>query len=203
VYSVPDVVILAAAGDDGYGTEEPAGFEYVVAVGGTELVAEPSQTRAWVENVWWGTGSGCLPANGVYPAPAWQNIAPNNAAGACWPTDTRMMNDSAAVADDVLTFYSGYSSKGNWIPVAGTSISTPLLAGVYGLAGNAGVLGQNAAGRLWNPPAGSLWDVTTGSNATASNNCGGPSTPTFYYCNALVGYDGPTGQGTPNGIKAF
>ena len=40
----------------------------------------------------------------------------------------------------------------------------------------------------------SLNDVTSGSNGS----CGGT-----YQCTAGVGYDGPTGLGTPNGITAF
>ena len=40
----------------------------------------------------------------------------------------------------------------------------------------------------------SLFDVTSGSNGS----CGGS-----YLCTAGVGYDGPTGLGTPNGTGAF
>ena len=39
-----------------------------------------------------------------------------------------------------------------------------------------------------------LFDVTQGS----TGSCGGS-----YLCTAKVGYDGPTGNGTPNGIGAF
>ena len=41
---------------------------------------------------------------------------------------------------------------------------------------------------------GSLFDVTSGSNGSCS-----PA----YLCNGAVGYDGPTGLGTPNGVAAF
>ena len=40
----------------------------------------------------------------------------------------------------------------------------------------------------------SLFDVTTGSDGSCS-----PA----YLCTAEVGYDGPTGWGTPNGTAAF
>jgi hypothetical protein len=40
---------------------------------------------------------------------------------------------------------------------------------------------------------GALWDVTSGSNGS----CG------TYLCRGAVGYDGPTGLGTPNGVAAF
>jgi hypothetical protein len=41
-----------------------------------------------------------------------------------------------------------------------------------------------------------LYDVTSGSNGPC------PGKPA-YYCNGEVGYDGPTGLGTPNGTTAF
>jgi hypothetical protein len=40
----------------------------------------------------------------------------------------------------------------------------------------------------------SLFDVTSGSNGS----CGGT-----YLCTAVAGFDGPTGNGTPNGTGAF
>jgi hypothetical protein len=40
----------------------------------------------------------------------------------------------------------------------------------------------------------SLFDVTSGSNGS----CGGS-----YLCTGGVGYDGPTGNGTPNGTGGF
>jgi hypothetical protein len=39
-----------------------------------------------------------------------------------------------------------------------------------------------------------LHDVTSGSNGSCSGR---------YLCTAEVGYDGPTGLGTPNGIGSF
>ena len=41
---------------------------------------------------------------------------------------------------------------------------------------------------------GSLFDVTSGSNGSCSGS---------YLCTGKVGYDGPTGLGTPNGTGAF
>ena len=40
----------------------------------------------------------------------------------------------------------------------------------------------------------SLFDVTSGSNGTC---------PTTQWCKARVGWDGPSGLGTPNGTGAF
>jgi hypothetical protein len=42
--------------------------------------------------------------------------------------------------------------------------------------------------------------VTSGNNGSCGNGRVGWRK---YYCNGEVGYDGPTGLGTPNGIAAF
>jgi subtilase family serine protease len=75
--------------------------------------------------------------------------------------------------------------------VGGTSLSSPIVASVYALAGNTStVTGAN----LPYAHASSLFDVTNGSNGTC--------TPT-YLCTAGAGYDGPTGLGSPDGTGAF
>ena len=86
---------------------------------------------------------------------------------------------------------------GGWLTVAGTSISAPLVAGIYGLAGNGAHI---KPGDLYRHH-GRLFDVTTGNNAlsgTPRAACGGD-----YLCTARRGYDAPTGWGTPNGTGAF
>jgi hypothetical protein len=78
-----------------------------------------------------------------------------------------------------------------WAQVGGTSLSSPLIASVYTLAGNTSAItyGSYPYGHT-----SSLFDVTSGSNGS----CGGS-----YLCTAGPGYDGPTGLGTPNGTGAF
>jgi subtilase family serine protease len=73
----------------------------------------------------------------------------------------------------------------------GTSVAAPLIGGVF--ANNGGTV--NYASSLYANP-GALYDVTSGSNGPC------PGKPA-YYCNGEVGYDGPTGLGTPNGTTAF
>jgi len=191
-YDHPGVAITASAGDQDYGAVWPASSPYVTAVGGTELVQDPSTSRGWSESVWGslypglipsdaqGTGSGCSTWE---PKPAWQHDA------GC---ANRTVADVSAVADGVA-IYDSSPEIGGWGVVAGTSISSPLIAAVYALAGNAKsvVFGSYPYSHL----AG-LNDVTTGSNFTPATTCG-------YLCQAGPGYDGPTGNGTPNGISAF
>ena len=78
-----------------------------------------------------------------------------------------------------------------WWTVGGTSASSPIIASVYALAGNASTV--NAGSYPYEHTAG-LFDVTSGSNGTCS-----PS----YLCHGAAGYDGPTGLGTPNGVSGF
>lgn len=81
-----------------------------------------------------------------------------------------------------------------WSVTGGTSASAPLLAAVIALAGHPERFAD--ASPFYDAATG-LTDVTTGGNA-AGTDCGGD-----YQCNAAPGYDGPTGNGTPDGLGAF
>jgi subtilase family serine protease len=191
-YNHPGVAITASSGDFDYGTIWPAASPYVTSVGGTELSADPSTARGWHEEVWGslipgvlpneveGTGSGCSIWE---PKPAWQHDA--GCAG-------RTVADVSAVADNVI-IYDSSPEIGGWGVVAGTSISSPIIASVYALAGNASKV---TYGSYPYSHAKSFFDVTQGSNFTPSSVCG-------YLCTAGPGYDGPTGWGTPNGTSGF
>ena len=101
----------------------------------------------------------------------------------------------AAVADPetgaaVYDSY-GYSGRRGWFKVGGTSLGAPIVAAIYALAGNAGKV---VAGSHSYAHASSLFDVQQGANGTCS-----PA----YLCTASAGYDGPTGIGSPQGVKGF
>ncbi|MFF5143573.1 putative Ig domain-containing protein [Streptomyces sp. NPDC013157] len=181
----PGVAITVSAGDEDYGAEYPATSQYVTAVGGTAL-STSSSTRGWTESVWKtssseGTGSGCS----AYDAkPSWQ-------------TDTgctkRMESDVSAVADPAtgVAVYDTYGGSG-WAVYGGTSASSPIIAGVYALAGTPG--SSDYPAKYPYSHTSNLYDVTSGNNGSCS---------TSYFCTAGTGYDGPTGWGTPNGTTAF
>ncbi|QLJ00160.1 putative Ig domain-containing protein [Streptomyces sp. NEAU-sy36] len=181
----PGVAITVSAGDSGYGAEYPATSQYVTAVGGTALTTS-SNSRGWSESVWntsstEGTGSGC---SAYDPKPSWQ-------------TDTgcskRMEADVSAVADPAtgVAVYDTYGGSG-WAVYGGTSASSPIIAGVYALAGTPG--SSDYPAKYPYGHTGNLNDVTSGSNGSCT---------TSYFCKATTGYDGPTGWGTPNGTAAF
>jgi len=105
----------------------------------------------------------------------------------------------AAVAANIALYDSSLpKGVGPWLTIEGTSASAPLIAGVYGLAGNAATV----------PPgyeyahASALFDVTGGNNDWF-NRGHGASCGYDYLCMAKPGYDAPTGLGTPDGTGAF
>ncbi|MBS2547148.1 S53 family peptidase [Catenulispora sp. NL8] len=185
-YTHPGVAITASSGDRGYGIpNEPAVFSSVISVGGTSLTRS-SNARGWSETAWNGAGSGC---SAWVDKPAWQTDP--NCPG-------RMVADVSADADPdtgPAVYLTDYGAPG-WIIVGGTSAASPFIAGMIALAGNPAKFPNASA--LYAPSAhAGLNDIVGGSNAP-STLCGGD-----YQCNAVVGYDGPTGIGTPNGLSTF
>ena len=83
-----------------------------------------------------------------------------------------------------------YGIPPGWLIVGGTSASSPFIAGVIGLAGNASTFTTGFAYKHTS----SVLDVVGGSNGYCGND---------YLCTAKKGYDGPTGIGTPNGVGAL
>jgi len=178
-YSWPGVAVTASTGDSGYGVQAPADMPDVIAVGGTALHADGSD-RGWSEAVWSGAGSGC---SKVFPKPKWQHDK------AC---PGRMEADVSAVASPgtgVAVYGPTGENASNWLVFGGTSVSAPLVGGIFG--NNGGVV-NNAREIYWNRH--DLFDVTTGFNGQCDHD---------YWCTGEKGYDGPTGLGTPNGLTAF
>ncbi len=179
-FNHPGVVFTASTGDDGYGTSYPATSPYVTAVGGTSL-SRSSTARGWTEQAWTGAGSGC---SSFEAKPAFQKDP---------DCSGRAIADVAAVADPRtgVAVYNTYQESG-WVVYGGTSASAPLIAATYALAGTP--VTATFPNSYPYQSTSALNDVTTGSNGS----CGGS-----YLCTGASGYDGPTGLGTPNGVRAF
>jgi hypothetical protein len=182
------VPTLFATGDYGYGNgailvggiSYPAASQYVVAVGGTSLVRDGSD-RGWTETAWDGATSGC---SAYIRKPAWQKDP------LC---GMRTVADISAVADPAtgLAVYDTFGYDG-WVQVGGTSLATPIVASLYAAAGIPAK--PQYVADLYRDPS-MLFDAAGGSNGT---NCSGT-----YLCNAVPGYDGPTGLGTPDGSASY
>ena len=172
------IAIVAATGDSGFqGGAYPADDAHVVAVGGTSVTRDGS-SRGYSETAWSGAGSGC---SKVSQAMRWQEKIDTGC-------KTKAMSDVSAAADPNLGGLN-ICLNGSFEQVGGTSEATPIIAAVFALSGNT----TGFPSRLPYHHPGDLYDVTSGSNGS----CGAP------LCTAGKGWDGPTGMGTPNGVKGF
>jgi Subtilase family len=183
----PGIAITVAAGDDDYGVLFPAAANKVVAVGGTTLSTATTK-RGYSESVWRGTGSGCSQYESV---PKWQRPIEKKLGGC----SKRIVGDVAYDADPGtgVAAYESYAFDGEspgWQVWGGTSVGAPAIAAIYALSGKTG--GYPAA--LAYSHKKHLYDVTSGANGTCAH---------AYLCTGEVGYDGPTGNGTPRGVGAF
>lgn len=179
----PGIAIFASSGDCGFdadgcfaqgaGQNYPASSPQVTAVGGTRLVPNGFSARGWTEAAWSNAGSGCSSNT----KPPWQHDTGCNG---------RTVADVSAVADPDTGVAVFSSAAGGWITPGGTSVAAPLVAGIYAVTGNGSMTGQYSYA---NPSF--FNDVTLDSDGTCSPQ---------YLCTAGPGYDGPTGNGTPNGM---
>lgn len=203
VYDDPGIAVTASSGDAGYAGAFPASSPHVVAVGATSLARDASP-RGWSETAWSGSGSWC---SSWFDPPAWQaDLVLQDPSGTV--CSRRTVADVAAVGDPStgVAVYDTYGSAGgnNWYEFGGTSVGAPIVAALFALANDAV---QNPA---YPYPAlhvyeqrAALFDITAGYNGNSRNDCWPTAPDPYYLCHAQVGYDGPTGLGTPNGLAGF
>ncbi len=225
-YAQPGHVIVASSGDTGYISGYPGYPETnpnVVSVGGTTVSANQDGTYG-AEAVWNNeTGASGSSCNQSYTAPAWQASDPNYPDEGCRSVKGKSphftvfnyrASADVAMDGDTDTGFQIYQSfdpnMQNFQVGGGTSLSAPLIAGVYGLAGGYPAVappggcpsGTSCAGYAPYAAQGAavsaLHDITTGNNAWNGTTCSG-----LTICQAGPGLDGPTGVGTPIGLGAF
>ena len=201
-YNHPGVVVTASSGDCGYfnqacsGTAAanfPADSSTVVAVGGTTL---SHASGSWSSSAWNAGGSGC---SHVFGASSWQLAASGFSATGCG--NGRSVADVSAEGDpytgvDVYDSTPAGSGDGTgWGVWGGTSAAAPIVAGEFALGGGARGVAYPAAtlySHLGEEAA--LTDVLSGGNGSCSGTTA---------CRASVGYDAPTGVGSPVALGAF
>lgn len=186
-FTHPGIAITASTGDSGFGVQYPASSPKVTAVGGTTLSIQQA-TNTWTETAWSGAGSGC---SAFETQPSWQSTVAN-ITSVCGNRAVADVSADANPNTGVAVFNSSSFEfvKAGWQIWGGTSVASPIIASVYALAGNTSSVSD---GSLSYSHTSSLFDVTSGSNG----NCGN------LLCNATGGWDGPTGNGTPDGTGAF
>jgi len=179
-FNVPHVAITASTGDSGYNSpaQWPAILPSVTGVGGTSLTSISPRT----ETAWDGAGSGC---SLIYAKPSFQSAL----ATGC---NNRAEADVSADADPNtgVAVYDTFAGDPGWEVFGGTSVASPIIASAFALTNNASIANNT---HIY-AHAAHLNDITSG---PANGPCGPP------LCQAGVGWDGPTGLGTPNGLGAF
>ena len=190
-YSHSGVTYLASSGDAGYNENgNPESLASVVSVGGTQLMKSGS---TYSETVWNDAGGGCSSNGGSsgVTKPSWQHDP-----SCTYRTDSDVSAESGC--SPAVAEYDSFD--GGWFGVCGTSVASPLTGGIYGLAGNAS--SRQSGKHFWKLKARArkhdLWNITSGNDGS----CGGS-----YLCTAgthqFKTYAGPTGWGSPHGIKAY
>ncbi|MER5603697.1 carboxypeptidase regulatory-like domain-containing protein [Streptomyces sp. NPDC002265] len=178
----PGVVVTASSGDTGNEVIWPSSDPNVVATGGTLLTRAPGTARGWTESAWSGAGSGC---STFEPQPDYQSGSATNC-------PRRATADISAVADPQSGLAVYNSLNDGWLQVGGTSLSSPLIAAMYALAGTP-VADTYPVTYPYAHQTKGLFDITEGVNGA----CGD------VLCEAGPGWDGPTGLGTPDGVSAL
>ena len=186
-FEAPGVTYVVAAGDKGYGTARRWQFGSVVSVGGTILSKSGS---IYSEIVWPDTrrrlrGESCQ----------------TRVAARFWLFGTDSQRCGGRRLERRGVRYLRHNPAGS--PSAAPALRTPIIAGVFGLAGNA--TKQDGGKIFWTLSKKKLQE---GLHVISSGNNGcPPDLRGSYLCTAGTDefgtYSGPTGWGTPNGIGAF
>ncbi len=169
-FSAPNLIYFASSGDNGSGTGYPAISPGVVGVGGTSLTLSGGTITS--ETGWSGSGGGISTYESI---PSYQS-------GVSGVVGTkRGMPDISAVADPNTGV--GVCWKGKWYVFGGTSVASPMCAGLVNDAQSLPASTTAELTKFYSDPTSDFRDITSGSN-------GG------YSCK--VGYDLVTGLGSPN-----
>jgi subtilase family serine protease len=203
------VTVLAASGDNGASGETydmkslydrrvvewPAADPLVTAVGGTQLHLSRAGRRQRPDVAWSDSGGG---RSAVFARPAYQDGVRGLAGGARAIPDISM---DASCASSVA-IYASYPGAGasHWQTICGTSLATPLFAGVVAMAdqvaGHALGLINPAIYQMAAARDPGLVDVTSGTNTVTGSHDG--KAVTIRGFPARPGYDLVTGAGTVN-----
>jgi hypothetical protein len=192
-FSAANMTYLAATGDSGAAVSWPAVSTKVVAVGGTSLTYTGTGARS--ESAWAGTGGG----TSLYTLrPTYQT----SAVPGMGTYSGRAVADVAFNADPSTGQYVAVMTPGStavsWISAGGTSMSTPQWAGLIAISNAARSLSGKAA--LGSPHAALYNQIATvpGTYASTFADITKGVNGTCAICSTKVGYDIPSGLGTPN-----
>ncbi len=185
-----NIADLAATGDSGtvsVGAAWPADIPQVVAVAGTTLNLNSNNTYN-SESVWIDSGGGC---SNYYSAPSWQTSLSDWSTNGCG--QYRSFGDISADANPNTG--EAVNVDGTWYLIGGTSLATPIIAGIYGLSSGIASASSPPVQNLYlNNSAINFHNITTGNDCTSAGQL---------HCTATIGFNTPSGLGSPNGIGGF
>lgn len=182
---VPGVVYFTSAGDSGLGPDYPSVSPNTVSAGGTRVIRDGNGNFTGEEDCWSGSGGGI---STMEPAQQYQFYV-SNRTGPHRGTPDWSADASPASGVAVLST----TGCGGWCQVGGTSVSSPVLAGITNSAGSFRTstndeltltYGWYIYLSLYHTH---FYDVTHGSNGAA----------------AVVGWDRCTGEGSPRKPSDF
>jgi subtilase family serine protease len=176
------------------------------------------------------SGGGC---STLYSAPKWQSSASGYSSTGCGGARLAADISAVADPFTGYDIYDTFGTDGvGWETIGGTSLAAPVISALWALAGGSGGETTPALSLYghYKSAAGSVYDVTVGgsglcgtASATSCGNSFSKPPNTFGYgeldcywvgvtanlasengqCHAKVGFDGPSGVGTPNSASIF
>jgi kumamolisin len=188
------VVFFASTGDHKQGTtvadvEWPSTSPNVVAVGGTTILRN-SMTNAFSSEKAWLDGGGGVSAYAARPS--YQNVIPLGGAKRAVPDIAGDADPASGMAVRCAPSTCGQPiSAGSWLVVGGTSLASPLLAGIANSAGHFRASSKLELQAIYNGLGSNRYnDITAGRCGNGANGA---------FVNAVAGWDRCTGVGTPRG----
>ncbi len=182
VFTTPGIVYFSSTGD-GPGTIYPSVSPNVVAVGGTSTSRNPNTGNFRFENTWQSGGGG---ASFFEPRPAYQNSIVSLVGGA------RGVPDISAIANPDTGVWVFNSTNdpvncpaGCWYIVGGTSVASPVWAGIVNAAGGFSASSGIELTKIYSDAASLFNDVSVGTCGLFMGNV------------SAAGWDFCTGRGSP------
>jgi hypothetical protein len=168
----------------------------------------------------------------VVTAPGWQQKVPGWSTTTCGTKRLAADVSAVADAYTGYDIYDSYNGASGWATYGGTSLASPVIAAIWALAGGAGGVSYPALTLYGHLVSGTAhpYDVVAGGNgfcgSASAVTCASAfgESPNLFgagqldcaflansatlaagtgQCRAKVGYDGPSGVGTPTGLSMF
>jgi hypothetical protein len=171
------IPLVASTGDFGLQTGYPSTVPSVVGVGGTTLLQTPGTKRGWSEHLWSLSGGGC---SAVQQKPAFQK---QSFCLAGTSSSVAVVADADPASGAAVYDSTGFQGQQGWFVVGGTSLASPLTAGMYAVRGI-------------KPSVAQLWSGARTTNPVTGGGSNGWCTPKIECTARANNYSGASGWGS-------